>query len=308
MGLQPPPRRVAACSTYQGRRRRRAAATLTTLTTYYTSYGYRVRTEEEGDVEQRLSKHHVGVVDEGAAAWEALCEEDVVEVRVAVDEGEGRRGTLLDDERRGPGEELSPVEERREGLRLPDAHRAEGLGERVGEVLPREEEAPQALVGVQRPLQRRLAWMVPPARVQPSERADRTLKVLGHVAAADARVRDRIVHDLEQHEEGRLPAPPLRCQVARGARQAAGGDGKVIVEVGLVAQLELDDELGQLVLLLRCELGDHPVWRAGQLTFECQVEQRHVSHHAQPLADGPHLHAGDAAVRREVALEPERLG
>ena len=46
------------------------------------------RTEEEGHVEQRLGEHHVGVVDEGAAAREAIREEDVVEVRVAVHEGE----------------------------------------------------------------------------------------------------------------------------------------------------------------------------------------------------------------------------
>ena len=266
------------------------------------------RTEEEGHVEQRLGEHHVGVVDEGAAAREAIREEDVVEVRVAVHEGEGRRRALLDHERRRPGEQLGPREERRERLGLPDAHRAEGPRERVGEVLPREEEAPQALVGVQRPLQRRLAWMIPPARVQPAQRADCALKVLRHVAAADARVRDRIVHDLEQHEEGRLRPPALRGQIARRARQAAGGDGEVIVEVGLVAQLKLDDELGQLVLLLRRELGDHPMWRTGQRALKRQMEQRHVGHHAEPLSDRPHLHTCDAPVSFEVAFDPERHG
>eukprot|EP00966_Prymnesium_polylepis_P054352 1256682-Prymnesium_polylepis.1 len=149
------------------------------------------------------------MVDEGTAAVEVRREEDVVEVRVAVNERERRARALADHLADAAPQQLCPSQDGRERGRVPRLERGERLAQRVGEPVARPEDAAEADVRVHRPLERRLLPVAPPARVEPTERGDGEAQVGGVVAAADARVLRRALHHLEQHQEGRLRARSL---------------------------------------------------------------------------------------------------
>lgn len=113
-----------------------------------------------------LSKHHVPEIHQRTAVREALVEEDVVEVGVAVAKGERLRKESAEDAPLAAEHERRPLEHL--GVVIAEACR-EGLEARTLKVTPDVATRACVVVRVRRPLERVAPRVPPPACVQPGE-------------------------------------------------------------------------------------------------------------------------------------------